>query len=173
MVDTKFEIDCPACGKRMTKIGVEAEKCSVDVCLDGCGGIFFDNRELEKFDESYENADDILKQIKEKTFEKTNEDETRICPVCNTPMVKMGAGKGEVVIDVCNVCGGKFLDNGELQTIRESAVNGEDEVVANSKIQVLFGENLKKVADERKVLIALPNSEKSRSFFENIVKKML
>ena len=173
MADTKFEINCPACGKKMIKVGIEAEKCSVDICLDGCGGIFFDNRELEKFDELHENAEEILNQIKEKTFERINEEEIRVCPVCNTLMVKNGAGKGGLVIDVCNVCGGKFLDNGELQTIRNSDIDKSNDEIINEELRVLFDENLKEVADDNNILFNLPASERRRGFFVNIVKKML
>ena len=56
MADNLEEIYCPACGKKMHKIFMDAQGVNLDVCLDGCGGIFFDNREFKKFDE---NAEDI------------------------------------------------------------------------------------------------------------------
>ena len=63
MADTKEIINCPACGKPMVKIPVPAENINIDICLDGCGGIFFDNREFKKFDEQAENIDEIIKAI--------------------------------------------------------------------------------------------------------------
>ena len=51
MTDTKNQINCPACGKEMKKIYLPNEKINIDICLDGCGGIFFDNREFDKFNE--------------------------------------------------------------------------------------------------------------------------
>lgn len=59
-----------------------AEGINIDVCLDGCGGIFFDNREFRQFDEKAENIDEILKEIEGKEFEKVDESLTRTCPVC-------------------------------------------------------------------------------------------
>jgi len=123
MADTLRTVSCPACDKEMKKIFIEEANVNVDMCLDGCGGILFNNRELEKFDEQHENADKIFEAYEGKTFYKTNEDEVRICTICNTPMVKQGAGVGDVKIDVCNTCGAKFLDYGELEKIRELQEN--------------------------------------------------
>ena len=59
MTDTLDFVKCPACGNEMVKIFAN-ETANVDICLDGCGGIFFDNHELEKFDEPKENIDDVI-----------------------------------------------------------------------------------------------------------------
>ena len=40
--------------------------------------------------------------------------------LCDIPMVKLGE-QTDVEIDVCNMCGAKFLDNGELQKLRALA----------------------------------------------------
>ena len=48
---------------------------------------------------------------------------TRYCPCCYyMPMTKMGAAGGKIQIDVCNNCGGKFLDYGELEKIRNTEI---------------------------------------------------
>lgn len=47
--DNLEKIKCPACGAEMTKIYVPEAKIFVDVCIDSCGGIFFDKSEFEKF----------------------------------------------------------------------------------------------------------------------------
>lgn len=119
MADTLREITCPACDTKMTKIYMEEAGINIDVCLDGCGGILFNNRELEKFDEQHENADDIFNAYEGKTFKPVEQSEVRLCTICNTPMVKQGAGVGNIEIDVCNTCGAKFLDYGELEKIRK------------------------------------------------------
>ena len=118
MADTQRILTCPACDKEMAKIYMEEAGVNVDICIDGCGGILFNNRELEKFDEQHENADKIFEAYEGKNFKSVHEEEIRICPVCNTPMIKQGAGVGNIVIDVCNYCGAKFLDYGELEKIR-------------------------------------------------------
>ena len=70
-------------------------------------------------DESHENIDEILAAIEGKTFKPQDENKTRICPVCVNPMHKnFSSIKHEIAIDECYVCGGKFLDNEELQKFR-------------------------------------------------------
>ena len=128
MKDTKKIVVCPACGEKMLKVYMPEHGFDLDICVDSCGGIFFDNRELNKYDDENENADIIFEYLGSKFFQKTDESKIRICPACNTPMVKMGAGVSDVEIDVCNVCGAKFLDNGELEKIRNPF--SKDEFIA-------------------------------------------
>ena len=45
---------CPACEKELQQITIET--ITLDVCEGGCGGIWFDNFELEKVDEPHESA---------------------------------------------------------------------------------------------------------------------
>ena len=120
MADTHETIKCPACGMNMKKIFIAEAGVNIDICLDGCGGIFFDNREFKSFDEPHESLDDIIKEAENRTYKvKIDENETRICPVCGAKMVKNPTSvKGEVIIDDCYTCGGKFLDHGELTKIR-------------------------------------------------------
>ena len=68
MSDNKEVITCPACGNYMQKIFMPEAGVNIDICLDGCGGILFDNREFQKFDEPHEKIDEILAAIKDKTF---------------------------------------------------------------------------------------------------------
>ena len=170
MTDNKeMDLTCPACGKTMKKVLIPSAGINIDICLDGCGGIFFDNRELNKFDESHENADEILKLIEGREFQKIDESETRKCPVCHIPMVKMGSGTGGVQIDVCNKCGAKFLGNGELLKIREGGT--VDTTKTDELMNALYQENLKNVLGE---YAAKPlNSSPRRQFFEKLANKFL
>ena len=119
MKDTLEIISCPACGKEMKKVLIESANCNIDICVDGCGGIFFDNRELKKFDEQNENTDAITAQYKSKNYQKVNEHKQRICPVCESIMVKHYTdSKKEIEIDECYTCGAIFLDYNELDAIR-------------------------------------------------------
>jgi Zn-finger nucleic acid-binding protein len=60
MADNEKILNCPACGTEMKKIPLENYGFCIDICLDGCGSIVFDNREFQKFDEKTENIDPIL-----------------------------------------------------------------------------------------------------------------
>jgi len=164
-MDNRNVINCPACDKPMTKVCMQGADVSVDVCLDGCGGMLFDNRELKKFDEEHENIDEISDIIQGKTFENVNEAEVRICPICKVPMVKQGSGKAGVQIDVCNTCGAKFLDNGELKKIRTF-----DDVSTNKAealMSALYTKNLEEVLGSNAHKEIKPSP--IRAFFEKLV----
>lgn len=119
MADNHETLKCPACQKVMTKVFVPKEGVNIDICLDGCGGMWFDNREFKYFDEQNENIDEISEAIKGKTFEKVDESNHRSCPACGARMAKNYSSiKKEIQIDECYSCGGKFLDNSELEKIR-------------------------------------------------------
>ncbi len=168
MTDNKERLLCPACNKEMAKIN--SNDISIDICLDGCGGIYFDNRELNKFDEPHENIKEILEAIKDKNFETVDENETRVCPICKIPMVKMGAGVAGVKIDVCNVCGAKFLDNGELLKIREDKDNTNDSELLE-KINLFCQKDLEEALG---IFANLPNNpSQRRQFFQDLIYKIL
>lgn len=120
MADTHQKLRCPACGTEMEKIFVPSEGVNIDICVNGCGGIFFDNREFQMFDEKNENIDEIIKAIENKEFKKVDESLARYCPACGAKMTKnFSSVKKQIQIDECYSCGGKFLDNGELEAIRD------------------------------------------------------
>ncbi len=127
MADSLQELKCPACQSVMTKVYFPQEGFSVDVCTEGCGGIFFDNREFKYFDEEHENIDEIAKVLKDKTFKSVDSSLPRTCPACGAKMVKnKTAMNGKIEIDECYSCGGKFLDFAELDAIRSEYKTEED-----------------------------------------------
>ncbi len=127
MRDSNEVLICPACGHEMQKVYIANSELYLDICLQGCGGIFFDNREFEKLDEQSENIDEILNILDNKNFINVDQTVQRSCPSCGSLMVKNFASiKHEVEIDCCYICGGKFLDNGELMKIREQYKTEQD-----------------------------------------------
>ncbi len=134
MADNKEELLCPACGGKMTKIFVPEYNHYVDICLEGCGGIYFDNRELEHFDEQHESINEIYKIIKDKEFKKVEDDHKRKCPVCGAMMVQNSTSANKTItIDCCYNCGGKFLDHGELEAMRQEYATEEERSEAFNK----------------------------------------
>lgn len=170
MADNKEILVCPACGAIMKKVLDDASGCYVDICTEGCGGLFFDNRELEKFDEAHEDASAIFKELEGKTFPERKDGNVRTCPICNVPMVKQGAANGEITIDVCNTCGAKFLDQGELQKIREYKESHKTDrsfetayaALETMTLEAIMGHSGKEIKNSPR-----------RQFFEDLVKKML
>lgn len=127
MADTHQGLKCPACQKDMTKIFVPKEGVNIDICTDGCGGMWFDNRELAYFDEQGEQIDEILNAISNKTFTEVDQTNHRSCPACGARMVKnFSSVKRAIQIDECYSCGGKFLDKSELLKFREEYATTED-----------------------------------------------
>ena len=127
MADSKEILTCPSCGKKMQKIFLNEQNFNIDICLDGCGGIFFDNRELKKVDEKSECINEILAAIKDKKFTKPNTTAKRRCPACNAVMVQNNSKYScEFKVDECYSCGGVFLDSGELLNIRKESSNEEE-----------------------------------------------
>ncbi len=118
--DNKDEIiQCPACGKPMIKVYMPDQGVNLDVCINGCGGIFFDNREFDKFNEQHEDISPLEKVFENKSFNKVDDSYDRICPICGWKMVKnYSSSSHDVQIDECYGCGGKFLDYSELDKFR-------------------------------------------------------
>ena len=142
---TEKVIICPACQKEMVKVFIPTKNIYVDICLNGCGGIFFDNREFKFFDELKENMDEIAKAYEGKTFEPVGEYKTRTCPRCTSTMVKNSAAlAGEIEVDDCYYCGGKFLDFGELEKIRQM-----NEIKINHKIPEALYYNDNKIPSKK------------------------
>lgn len=143
MADLYEFIDCPACGKRMQKVFLEEHQFIVDVCLEGCGGIWLDNREFEKIDEKHEDIKELTEAYEGLTFAPVDTSKDRICPVCHKKMVKnFASAKKEVEIDECYHCGGKFLDYNELEKIRNEYNNNEERAEASKD---MFKSTLKTV----------------------------
>jgi len=116
MTDTQHNLTCPACGQEMTKLFIADKALNIDICAQGCGGIYFDNQEIQEFSNQDEDLSEIKKLLENKNFMPVDETITRVCPSCGTPMAKTNAFG--VQIDTCYKCGGIFLDNGEFEQIR-------------------------------------------------------
>ena len=169
MTDSKNLLICPACGKFMKKVYMPEAGVNVDVCVDGCGGIWFDNREDLKFDEKNENIDEILKELDGKDFVEVDEQKDRYCPVCAHKMVKNYCSvKHEIEVDECYSCGGKFFDRKELEAMRAQYDTEEERINAvNALSQKIFGEEL---AMQEMSLSAL--KERNDSTFLSPVRKL-
>ena len=89
-----------------------------------------------------------------------------ICPVCNVPMVEMGAGKSSVKIDCCNGCGAKFLENGELQKIRAAEkTNNEEDILLQDLYECFFEDATHGFAPKK--------SSPRRQAFENFIRRFI
>ena len=125
-------MNCPVCKKVMTEedFGVK-----VDVCRDGCKGIWFDCGELSKLDEKNEGFGAALQEALH--FPRVNDEKRGIiqCPKCNEPMHRhLFSSNKEVNVDECYDCGGFFLDSGELKEIRDHHMTAKEETAYAQKL---------------------------------------
>jgi Zn-finger nucleic acid-binding protein len=107
---------CPACNSQLKEFVVN--NVTLDACNVGCGGLWFDNYELKKFDEAREPNVDIPMDIK-KNIQRNPTPFS--CPKCDNIKLfqHFSSVKRQVSVDECASCGGVWLDAGELNEIRK------------------------------------------------------
>ena len=116
---------CPACENELQDVQIEG--ITLDVCSNGCGGIWFDRFELQKMDESHEFTDEVLPDVEVSPQVTVDHTKKRNCPKCqNIVMMRhFFSPSKDVEIDECPKCAGFWLDDGELLAIRNQ-YNDED-----------------------------------------------
>jgi Zn-finger nucleic acid-binding protein len=139
---------CPACDRELKTM--TAGPITVDVCVNGCAGIWFDHFELEKVDEQSESAGTALLEIPGDPSLSVDLARRRSCPKCGTTEVMTRHFESvarKIAIDECPNCGGVWLDSGELNVIRNEFPSAEARHEAARK---LFSEMFdKQLAAER------------------------
>src|SRR5205823_9860723 len=109
---------CPVCGKEMV---TENFGVNVDVCENGCKGIWFDQRKLVMLDEKNEGLGAALEAALRYPRNNDGRRAAIECPKCSIPMHAHEYNRAkEVNVDECYKCGGIFLDSGELTEIRDN-----------------------------------------------------
>ena len=111
-------MQCPACNHEL--IPMEAGGVVVDACVGGCGGVWFDNFELRKFDEPHESEGEALLHVERDPDVVVDHTARRGCPSCSGVVMMRHpfSPQDNVEIDECPQCGGIWLDAGELADIR-------------------------------------------------------
>jgi Zn-finger nucleic acid-binding protein len=109
---------CPACGHAMTQR--TAGHTTVDVCAGGCGGIWFDNFELQRLDNPADPGAESLMNIPINPAVHVDSQMKRHCPRCHDQIMRRRffSRKRAIQIDECPACAGVWLDAGELAGIR-------------------------------------------------------
>jgi len=124
---------CSVCNKEMVQ--EDFGGATVDVCKNGCKGIWFDWFELSRFDEKHEGAGKALKEALE--YPRVNDDNRGQvnCPKCGIPMhIHKYQSAKEINVDECYKCGGFFLDSGELRAIRDTFMSDEEVEAYSNKL---------------------------------------
>ena len=113
--------ETPAAGKPCAKCpstvleNVPGSGFSVDRCPQ-CGGTWFEGTTLEK---ALRDTPEALLQKTEPPPDPGANTRKGVCPSCKTPMIKVNSlTSPRVIMDVCKVCGGRWLDGGEFMKVR-------------------------------------------------------
>jgi uncharacterized protein len=109
---------CPACKSPLREKG--AGGMTLDVCYGGCGGIWFDAKELERVSARTATT---LHTIWSVPASNVNLTEPRLCPRCPQQVLerKWFSELKQVEIDECPKCGGIWLDAGEFSRIYQES----------------------------------------------------
>lgn len=145
---------CPACGRDLSHLDA-GSGLFLDVCDGGCGGIWFDNHELQQFDEAAERQASPV-------FDVTGDAPATIagkrsCPRCAGQKLRRHwySVARQVEVDECPSCGGNWLDAGELQKIRAEFADADArEDAAKAAYDQLFGQQLAEMRQESQETVA-------------------
>ncbi len=114
---------CPRTGSTLTVVKVGGIEVEVS---QACGGIFFDNLELSKFNSKTQvRGEALAKHVRQFNTHLLDENERIKCPKCiDTVMMRRYYSLLNVVeIDECPGCGGIWLDTGELDKIHNNELS--------------------------------------------------
>ena len=118
-------MNCPACGISMVE--EDFGGILVDVCKNGCKGIWFDWGELKDLDENHEGVGKALEEALQSSRKNDSNRDPLMCPKCGMKMREHKYRNAkEVNVDECYACGGFFLDSGELKQIRDNYMSEEE-----------------------------------------------
>ena len=157
-------MNCPVCSNNLDAQVVG--EITLDVCSQGCGGVWFDQFEFKKFDEKHEpHPDKSLKlklELKSGTSSIAKSHGLHQCPKCESisMMRYFSSVKRQVWIDQCPNCAGVWVDAGELAQIRDEfntdaeRIKAADAVFSEMFDPVLAAANQKSM-DELKTLRAM------------------
>jgi hypothetical protein len=104
---------CPACAQPLSRF--REGTVELDVCREGCGGIWFDGTELEKI-LGGATISQCLLRVRSNKNSVTDFSKTRLCARCpSQPLDRHYESRDDSLeIDDCPVCAGAWLDLGEL-----------------------------------------------------------
>lgn len=108
---------CPSCSNKLTQVTVET--IVLDYCKGGCGGIWFDDKELDKFDRLDESVTFEVLRGEGGMNVAVDYSKPRTCPRCLMGLDRHFYDKQLAIeVDGCPSCNGVWLDPGELNHVR-------------------------------------------------------
>jgi len=136
MLDTDTALKCPICKKPLSSAilsNVEVNYCP------NCLGLWFEEEELRwAKDEKDKDLQwlDIDLWEDEKKFKISSG--IRLCPSCRMPLYEVYYGDSGIIVDVCNLCHGVWLDRAEFKKIIDYLHKKADYKILNNYAKNLF-----------------------------------
>ncbi|MBM3250928.1 MAG: hypothetical protein FJZ07_01700 [Candidatus Nealsonbacteria bacterium] len=127
---------CPHCKIKLNSAILHNTE--VDYCSQ-CLGLWFEQDELrlakDEKDKDLQWLDiDLWKNEKEFKISYGR----RICPSCRVPLYEVYYGSSGIIVDVCNLCQGVWLDRAEFKKIIDWLKKKADYEVLNNYVKNLF-----------------------------------
>lgn len=141
-------MQCPACNRHLTS--TQAGSITVDVCVGGCGGMWFDQLELVRLDEEREHTGHALLDVDVDQTVVVDQTGKRNCPKCPDVVMMRSfySPHQQVAVDHCGNCGGHWLDAGELRQIHSLYSSPEErQAHIDRLINDQFGDELSAVKE--------------------------
>jgi Zn-finger nucleic acid-binding protein len=134
--EIKSRKKCPIC-----KINLLTEllhNTEIDYCPK-CLGSWFDEDELRL---AKDNKDESLKWVDVNLWEDKSKFKVsygiRLCPSCRMPLYEIYYGDSGVIVDICSVCRGVWLDRAEFKKIVDYLKKEESYKVINEYAKVFY-----------------------------------
>ncbi len=131
-------MNCPRCNKNLEQ--AIFHNTAVDYCPQ-CLGIFFEEDELRQVKDE---RDRDLRWVDIDLWKDKNKFKVssgiRLCPSCRLPLYEVYYGESRIIIDVCNVCRGIWLDRGEFKKIVEYLKQQAEYGILNDYVKTLSEE---------------------------------
>lgn len=110
---------CPACFNSLTEVLLGGVR--VDVCQNGCGGVWFDAFEMQRVAQQGSSAEAVLLHTRREAGFGPDPQRKRECPRCEGIKLHRHffSARRNVQVDECPSCGGYWLDAGELSLVRQ------------------------------------------------------
>lgn len=121
---------CPVCKTKLEK--TVFYKTQVDYCPQ-CLGLWFGRDELRQAKDEKDkdlNWLDIDLWQDEKKFKISQS--RKICPICSVPLYEIKYGDSNILVDVCNLCEGVWLDRREFKKIIDYLQRKEKYEIVNN-----------------------------------------
>lgn len=145
-------MNCPECKNKELSEKIKIGDVTIDRC-PSCGGLWFESGELRLAkDKKIEDAKWLDFELKDKKLSWFDFDlwkdkvkfraaeDVKLCPKCKTPLYKINYGDSDIEIDVCGICKGVWLDQGEFKKIIEYVKEKKDYEVLNNYTENLISE---------------------------------